>query len=100
MTFALRGPCFLAVDALAAQMARKIALTALAVLELSTYPFHDALHAHGLCVTPSCSLCAAKERHLGITRCAQIGDSGASSAGLLKYLARYPHRVRRLLMLS
>jgi len=67
MTFALRGPCFLAVDALAAQMARKIALTALAALELSTYPFHDALHAHGLCVTPSCSLCAAKERHLGMT---------------------------------
>ena len=56
MTYALRGPCSLAAHALAAQMAPKIALTALAALGLSKDPFH----AHGLCVTQSCSPCAAR----------------------------------------
>jgi len=65
MTYALRGSCSLAAYALAAQMVRKIALTALVALGLSTDPFHDPFHARGLCVTPSCSLCAARHANSG-----------------------------------
>ena len=57
---ALRETRSLAMDALAAPIAREIALTALAALGLSTDPFHDLFHARGRCVTPSCSLCAAR----------------------------------------
>src|ERR1700722_672752 len=59
MTYALREARALAVDALAAPIPRKMALTAHAALGLSTDPFH----AHGSCVTPSCSLCAARHAH-------------------------------------
>jgi len=45
MTYALRGPCWLAADALAAPIAREIALMALTALGLSGDPFHDAFHA-------------------------------------------------------
>ena len=67
MTYALRVTWSLPAYALAALIARVIALMALAALGLSDHPFHDPFHARGLCVTPSCSLCAAKERHLGMT---------------------------------
>ena len=45
-TYALRGPCSLAADALAAQMAPIMALTALAALELSGDPFHEPFHGN------------------------------------------------------
>ena len=60
MTYALRETRSLPAHALAALMARKVALTALAALGLSGDPFHDPFHARGRCVTPSCSLCAAR----------------------------------------
>jgi hypothetical protein len=60
MTYALRETWSLAVVALAAPIARVIALMALAALGLSGDPFHDPFHARGLRVTPSCSLCAAR----------------------------------------
>ena len=43
----------------------EIAVTALAALGLSTDPFHDPFHAYGLCVTPSCSVCAARHANSG-----------------------------------
>jgi hypothetical protein len=46
-------------------MAQEIALMALIALELSGDPFHDPFHAHGLCVAPSCSLCAARHANSG-----------------------------------
>jgi len=58
MTYALRVTWSLAVHALAALIAREIALMALAALGLSGDPFHEPFHARGHCVTPSCSLCA------------------------------------------
>jgi hypothetical protein len=61
MTYALRGARALTAHALAAPMA----LTALAALGLSTDPFHDPFHARGLCVAPSCSLCAARHANSG-----------------------------------
>jgi hypothetical protein len=45
MTYALREARDLAACALAAQIARAIALTALAALGISSEPFHEALHA-------------------------------------------------------
>ena len=65
MTYALREACSRALHALAAPVPRKIALTALAALGLSTDPFHDPFHAHGLCVMSSCPLCAARHAHWG-----------------------------------
>ena len=67
MTYALRETRSLALHALAAAIARKIALIALAALGLSQDPFHEQFHAHGLYVTPSCPLCAARARPLGMT---------------------------------
>jgi hypothetical protein len=58
MTYALRGACALPAYALAAPIARVIALTALAALGLSDDPVHEPVHALGprpiillLCVT-------------------------------------------------
>jgi hypothetical protein len=65
MTYALRETRSLAVDALAAPIAREMALAALAALGLSGDPFHEPFHAHGRCVTPSCSLCAARHANPG-----------------------------------
>ena len=48
MTCALRGARAPAAHALAAPIARKIALTALAALGLSKDPFHEPFHARGL----------------------------------------------------
>ena len=50
MTYALRGARALPAHALAAPIAQGIAPLALAALGLSTDPFHDPYHAHGLCV--------------------------------------------------
>ena len=61
MTYALREECSLALRALAAPIARKIARMALAALGLSTDPFH----AHGLYVTRPCSLGAARHANSG-----------------------------------
>jgi hypothetical protein len=47
MTYALREACSLASDALAALMARGIALTASAALGLSGDPVHEPVHAGG-----------------------------------------------------
>jgi hypothetical protein len=52
MTYALRETRSLAVDALAALIARKIALTALAALGLSGDPFHEPFHAPRPYVAP------------------------------------------------
>jgi DNA-binding SARP family transcriptional activator/DNA-binding XRE family transcriptional regulator len=60
-TYALRVTWSLPVHALAALIARVIALMALVMLGLSGDPFHDPFHARGLCVTPSWSLCAARQ---------------------------------------
>jgi hypothetical protein len=65
MTYALRETRSLALHALAAPIAQEIALTALAALGLSTDPFHDPFHAHGLCATPSCPLGAATHANSG-----------------------------------
>jgi hypothetical protein len=54
---ALRETRSLAVHALAALIARKIALTALAALGLSKDPFHEPFHAPRPYVRPPCSLC-------------------------------------------
>jgi hypothetical protein len=48
-TYALREARGLTVHALAAPIARIIALAALAALGLSGEPFHDSFHARGLC---------------------------------------------------
>jgi hypothetical protein len=56
MTYALRETRSHALDALAAQIARKIALIALIALGLSEDPFHEPFHAQGFDVTPPCSL--------------------------------------------
>jgi|SRR6516165_7592390 len=82
MTYALRDTRSLPAHALAALMSRKVALTALAVLGLSGDPFHDPFHARGRCVTPSCSLCAA--RHA--TR-----DDTASRAACRRLMASAPN---------
>ena len=60
MTYALRETRSLPPHALAAPIAQELALMAMAALGLSGDPFHDPFHAHGLCATPSCSLCAAR----------------------------------------
>ena len=65
MTYALRGARSPAAHPLAAPIAQIIALTALAALGLSKDPFHEPFHARGLCVTPSCSLCAARHANSG-----------------------------------
>ena len=65
MTYALRVTRSLPMDALAALIARVIALMALDALGLSGDPFHEPFHARGLCVTPSCSLCAARHANSG-----------------------------------
>jgi hypothetical protein len=57
MTYALRVTRSHALDALAAPIARKIALIALTALVLPENPFHDPFHADCLHVTPPCSLC-------------------------------------------
>ena len=49
MTYALREVRSLAPHALAAPIARAIALTAMAALELSKDPFHEPFHARGPC---------------------------------------------------
>ena len=67
MTYALRVTWSLPVDALAALIARVIALMALVALGLSGDPFHDPFHARGLCLTPSCSPCAARHASFGMT---------------------------------
>jgi hypothetical protein len=65
MTYALREAGDLAAHALAAPIARKIALAALAALGLSKDPFHDPFHARGLYVTPPCSRCVARHAYSG-----------------------------------
>jgi integrase len=50
----LRGACSLAADALAALIARAIALTALVALGLSGDPVHDSVHTQGPMHWPSC----------------------------------------------
>ena len=65
MTYALRETRSLPAHALAAPIARQIAQMALAALGLSKDPFHDPFHARGLCVTPSCSVCAATHANSG-----------------------------------
>jgi hypothetical protein len=67
MTYALRVIWCLAVHALAALIARVIALMALAALGLSGDPFHDPFHARSLRVTPSCSPCTARHASFGMT---------------------------------
>ena len=57
MTYALRVTWSLAADALAAPMAREIALMALTALGLPGDPFHDPFHARCLYLTPPWSLC-------------------------------------------
>jgi hypothetical protein len=47
MTYALRGACSPASHALAALIARVVALTALTELELSGDPVHEPVHAPG-----------------------------------------------------
>jgi len=59
MTYALREVRSLAPHALAAPIARAIALTAMAALELSKDPFHEPFHARGHYVMPSRSGCVA-----------------------------------------
>jgi hypothetical protein len=54
MTYALREACSLAAHALAAQMARVIALMALTALGLSAEPVHAPVHAGRRCVLLYC----------------------------------------------
>ena len=56
MTYALRGACSPASDALAALIARVIARTALAALGLSGDPVHEPVHVRTL--RPACCYCA------------------------------------------
>ena len=53
MTYALREARSLAAHALAAPIAREIALTALTALGLSRDPVHEPVHARGGPVTPT-----------------------------------------------
>ena len=55
MTYASRGACHLAAHALAARIARIIAMKALAPLGLSDEAFHEPFHARGV---PSSCYCA------------------------------------------
>jgi hypothetical protein len=48
MTYALRGACSPAAHALAAQIARAMALTALVALGLSADPVHEPVHAEAV----------------------------------------------------
>jgi hypothetical protein len=54
MTYALRGACALPAHALAAPIARVIALMALTALGLSGDPVHEPVHAPRPCVLASC----------------------------------------------
>jgi hypothetical protein len=65
MTYPLREARSPAAHPLAAQIAPIIAPTALAAPGLSKDPVHEPAHARGLCVTPSCSLCAARHASPG-----------------------------------
>ena len=73
MSYALRGARAPAAHALAAPIARKIALTALAALGLSKDPFHEPFHARGRYVTLPCSLCV---RSLATLHHAQMSVPG------------------------
>ena len=72
MTYALRVTWSLTVDALAALMARVIALMALAALGLSGDPFHEPFHDRGPRAKRGPS---SRPRHYG-----HAGNDSASSA--------------------
>ena len=62
MTYALRGACSRASDALAAPMSRVIALIALAALELSGDAVHEPVHAPRLHPRVICDAARLPER--------------------------------------
>jgi len=69
MTYALRGACCLPPHALPAPIARKIAVTALAALGLSTDPFHGPVPRLRPLRDAVLFSVRGKTRQLGMTLC-------------------------------